>query len=129
MADEEDDDFRTLNVKYPQIVVVDVEADDFRYTHFLLLCRVDGAVWIAADPNHVLGRKDLDELDYRMCARNGRFPREVEENNFEHGLFAWDPVADATLRRLYQEARLQASLLGGAALEDASELAWRYSNF
>ena len=129
MADEEDDDFRTLNVKYPQIVLVDVEAEEFRYVHHVLLCRVEGAVWISGNPNHVLGRISLDDVDYRVCVRNGRFPAEVEENGFEHGLFAWDPVPDATLRRLYNEAKLQASLLGGAALEDASDLVWRYCDY
>ena len=124
MADEA---FRTLDIKYAQVAIEREDDAEFRWHHYLLLARVEGSTWIGADPDLVLGPIDLSEEEHHVLRRNALFPAAVLAE--EDGLVVHDPIADGELRRLYREARLQASLLGGAALEEAEGQDWLFSEF
>ena len=124
MADAEE--FRSLNVSYPQVVVERPDDPECFYHHRLLLARVSGAVWIAADPDLLLARLDLEEEQHLVVARNALFPDICLQD--DTGLLCFDPLSDAQLRRLYREARLQASLLGGDALAEADGQQWLFAD-
>ena len=124
MADEE---FRSLDVAYPQICVEKPDDDECFWHHRLLMCRVEGSIWIAADPDLNLTRVDLSEVDHTMVGRNTLFPQHMLEE--DAGLYCFDPIGDVVLRRLYRDARLQASLFGGDAMEEAEGQEWLFSDY
>ena len=69
------------------------------YHHRLLLARVSGAVWIAADPDLLVARVDLEEEQHLVIARNALFPDICLQD--DTGLLCFDPLSDAQLRRCY----------------------------
>ena len=121
-----EEEFRTLDIKYAQVVITDHNDEEFRYKHRVLLCRVDGGIWVAADPDYVLQPLNLAQTEHIVLRRNALFPPECLAE--DAGLWTFGPVSAADLRRLEREARLQASLLGGASQVDAETQGWYFSD-
>ena len=121
-----EEEYRTLDIRFAQVCLIDREDEEFRYKHRVLLVRVDGGTWIAADPDCVLQPLNLAQVEHVVLRRNALFPQECLAE--DAGLWTFDPVSDADLRRLEREARLQASILGGAAQVAAETQGWFFSD-
>ena len=55
--------FRTLDVTFPQVVLVDEDDDEFRWHHHLLMASVQGSRWISLDPDLRLAVVDLGDRE------------------------------------------------------------------
>ena len=86
-----DNEWYTLDVKYAQIVEEVPNDPECRFHHRVLLCRVGGAQWIAATPDHDLVSIDLSSVIHHVLPRGQRFPSRFLDD--QYGCCAFDPIS------------------------------------
>ena len=112
---------RSLDIAERQILC-DFPDDGILYHHRVLFCRIDGAIWPALSPDLEFARHDLSEIRHHILERAVVMPA------FAAGAYIFDPITQAEITQFKCQAKIRASLLGGADIPEAAESYWRDSD-
>ena len=111
---------RTLNTKYPQVIIYFPDDENgFTWHHRVLLKKVSPGVWLCLTPDHGVTRHDLNELTHKVLARNAEFP--ASQAPF---VYAHDPISTAQLKNFEKVAATSVAILGDGADASVDEFVW-----
>ena len=115
----DDNDF-TLDIPETQVVVnYPADADGFLWHHRILLCRVEGAIWLTLTPDLEIQQHDLSGIRHKVLDRRSAFPPEIAAEIYAH-----DPISRASLNHYKRQAQTMAVILGQGELPDLDLSRW-----